>query len=186
MISTQNFALPWSVVSPFQIKIVLSTIDRMSHNHASFTPRTHGTNIRLKKGEAQEIHKIKIILEIVRCGKISWHIPAMSDCTCAAQTSFEIWGLLANGDLDIDIVQLLLHCVFPLPSSSTPIKHARSFKEKKNRRFRGPGSSEMQLPVCAVQPVCKVRRCCLMLADLASVLDGPCIYSNSEKALVGF
>jgi hypothetical protein len=68
---------------------------------------------------------------MIWCGKISWHIPAMSDCTCAARTSFEIRGLLANDDLDIDIVQLTLHLVFPLPSSSTPIKHARSFKEKK-------------------------------------------------------
>jgi hypothetical protein len=25
-----------------------------------------------------------------------------------------------------------------------------------------------------------------MLADLASILDGACIYSNNEKALVGF
>ena len=45
----------------------------------------------------------------------------MRDCTCAARTSFEIRGLLANDDVDIDIVQLTLHRVFPLPSSTTPI-----------------------------------------------------------------
>lgn len=54
----------------------------------------------------------------------------MSDCTCAARTSFEIRVLFANGDLNIEVEKLTLHCVFPLPFSSTPIKHARSFKEK--------------------------------------------------------
>lgn len=95
-----------------------------------YSARAQGTNIRYKRGEAQEVHQKSGILEITWCGKISWHIPAMSDCTCAARTSFEIRGLFASGDLNIEVEKLTLHCVFPLPFSLTPVKHARSFKEK--------------------------------------------------------